>query len=219
MNNKTTKNQPCCLTCNVTCCIYKGTNRNYCDGKEIEPANDFKRCKNGHYYQGDACPYCPTQYGNSDARSIFYDAQETEINIPVCSHCGYLLRKEIPKPKEGYVGSIQGDAYDGKVPWNYEWNGKCEHCGHDYNISMWSNIPTFEGNRNKMTTVKVSARGVMRSLTQPQIICVSGVEIESRMSGSGVEKLFLSTNELKYLMEIFKNSPILKQLDSNQSMW
>lgn len=59
-----------------------------------------------------------------------------ETNIPRCPHCGEPIRKNIPNVNWPIVGSIQGGAYDYKVPWNYQWNGICENCGHGFNIKM-----------------------------------------------------------------------------------
>ena len=49
-------------------------------------------------------------------------------------------------------------------------------------------------------------------------IGLSGVEIEQRNSMDGVKKTFISTNELKYLINVLKDSPILKQLDWNEDL-
>jgi hypothetical protein len=178
--------------------------------------NNLKKCRNGHLYQGEQCPYCPTQFYGT---TLFSETTENSVVIPKCLHCGNPVRKGIPMPDNYYVGSIEGNAYDGKTPWNYGWDGKCDNCGQDYNISMRQIIPTYDFGNDKITTVKIKEYNIMISCTGPCSIGLSGVEIKSRIGNGSVQTIFLSTNELKYLMNILKNSPILKQLDSNQSMY
>ena len=191
----------------------------------------LKQCHNGHFYEGDTCPYCSTQYYPvlDDTKASPYNpntipadtavlAKYTEI--PLCPHCGRPIRKYIPMPsKEVQVSSINNMG-DGIVPWNYEWDGKCENCGHDFNIVMRIDMgSTGPDNREMRTFVRVSATGFNhRALTiNPGEIgtntVLSGVEIETNCGNGLVEKLFLSANELKYLMRALQNSPILKQWD------
>lgn len=191
----------------------------------------LKQCPRGHFYEGDVCPYCPTQYypksghthptrtdGSNQHTPTFYPTETlTTIaagtNIPLCPHCGRPLRREIPRSNFPVIGSIEGHAYDGKVPWNYLWDGKCENCGHDFSITMTQKI--YKPEKDRYTTVKVSARRVER-MTSDDLIGLSGVEIEQHNSIDGVKKTFISTNELNYLINALKNSPILKQLDWNE---
>jgi hypothetical protein len=109
------------------------------------------------------------------------------------------------------------DINDGKVPWNYGWNGKCENCGHDFGIVMNIDMgSTGPDHRMRQTVVKVGTRGFCHNAEafrgEGCNTNLSGVEIETRCGGQS-EKLFLSANELKYLMNVLQNSPILQQLD------
>ena len=146
----------------------------------------LKQCPRGHFYEGDTCPYCPTQYypnsghtrptrtdGSNQHTPTFYPTETlTTIaagtNIPLCPHCGRPLRREIPRSNFPVIGSIEGHAYDGKVPWNYLWDGKCENCGHDFSITMTQKI--YKPEKDRYTTVKVSARRVERMTSDDLIL-------------------------------------------------
>ena len=174
--------------------------------------SDYKQCPNGHYYQGDHCPYC------KPAPTVHQDYMETEMaNIPICPHCGRPVRQGLPHPNFPIVGSIRGNAYDGEVPWNYRWNGQCEHCGYDFSITMTQKIGSSNHN-DRQTIVRVSERHLPviseDGYTFPDAFTgLSGVEIEQRNVVDGVRTTFVSTNELKYLINALKNSPLMKQLD------
>lgn len=156
---------------------------------------DIKQCPKGHYFEGDNCPYCG----------------EKVENAPLCPHCGELVRKRI----HGYpyrIRSIEGGA----KPWNYMWNGKCENCGHDFSITMTQRMDSSHNDRQ--TIVRVSKRQVQAMSEEGYIlydafIGLSGFEIEQRNSIDGVKKTFISTNELKFLINALNKSPLLEQLD------
>lgn len=186
--------------------------------------DEYKQCKNGHFYQGNECEYCPTQYHtrkNWDINNSTECPYPHDYNIPNCSHCKKSLRKEMPI--SWTVGSIKGNAFDRQTPWNYGWNGKCEYCGHDYNIQMEQFLTDdFNVKIWKTTRIRVKEIRIMHHIDAA--IGLSGVEIETcidndcpeRLMLQEPQKIFLSTNELKYLMRVLKDSPILQQLDSNQ---
>lgn len=197
----------------------------------------MKKCSRGHYYEGDVCPYCETRLypgvgsmrtpeeirtmtcyptDNCGTKPTAYPDTET-ANIPLCPHCGRPVRRELPHLFN--IGSIEGGAFDGKTPWNYNWNGRCENCGHDFSITMTQRINSLHNDRQ--TIVRVSKRQVQAMSAEGYIlpdafIGLSGVEIEQRNNVDGVKKTFISTNELKYLINALKDSPILKQLDCNE---
>ena len=106
----------------------------------------MKRCPQGHYYEGDTCPYCPTQFYSVrnvnpfDGHGNLKQHIAELMTIPTCPHCGRPLRKGIPHPDYGIVVSSLYDIRDRIVPWNYKWDGRCENCGHDYNIEMHIDI-------------------------------------------------------------------------------
>ena len=183
------------------------------------------RCPKGHYYTGEYCPYCPTQYypvsGDTKASPTYNPNTiptdttviATHSEIPLCPHCGKSVRKHVPMPpKDARISSIQNMG-DGIVPWNFGWDGRCESCGHDFTIVMRIDMgSTGPDNKIRVTTVKASQKGFLHHITcdfgEWRSTVLSGVEIETKG-----EKFFLSANELKYLMKALQNSPILKQLD------
>lgn len=198
----------------------------------------YKQCPRGHYYKGDTCPYCPTLHypnsgserptrtaGTSQHNPTFYPTETptstaTDTVIPLCPHCGRMVRRFIPKPpKEVRISSINNMG-DGVVPWNYEWDGRCENCGHDFNIVMRIDMgSTGIDNKIRETRINVNSKGFLHHITcnsyeEMRSTVLSGVEIET-CCGLGYERdrFFLSANELKYLMNVLHNSPILKQLD------
>ncbi len=155
---------------------------------------NYKQCAKGHYYTGSGnCPYCGSE----------------EAYIPCCPRCGEPIRKSIPIINWPVVGSLEGGAYDHKVPWNYQWNGICENCGHDFNIKMAQNLER-EG-IFRQTTIIVSGKSVPTRFRDAHV-GFSGVEIE-QITSEGTTKMFISTNELKFLLNALKNSPILDQWD------
>ena len=180
------------------------------------------RCPKGHYYTGDHCPYCPTHYYsveevNTDCVVYSQERVRELMTIPVCTCCGKPLRRGIPHPEHGIAVSSLYDIRDRVVPWNYKWDGHCENCGHDYNVVMRIDMGSRgPDNRDRQTVVKVGDRGYCHNveafLGEGSSTVLSGVEIETRC-GHQVETLFLSANELKYLMKALQNSPILKQFD------
>ena len=52
----------------------------------------LKHCPNGHYYEGEECPYCPNLYGD-DRTKVYPYPGEGNVNIPTCPHCGRPIRK------------------------------------------------------------------------------------------------------------------------------
>lgn len=173
--------------------------------------NGFKKCPSGHYYQGNRCPYCPVDYSSS----IMIHIDEHEglksrmMSIPICKHCGRPLRKGFPNPPKGMVVSSIYDIKDEIIPWNYKWDGKCEHCGFDYNIAIQTRSA---GWKERVTLVWVNEKSYENYLVNDascdQHTVLSGVNIRSD-EGS----VFLSTKELRYLINVLSGSPILEQFD------
>lgn len=198
----------------------------------------LKQCPRGHYYEGDICPYCPTQYYPNSGHTrptrtanpnphkpTFYPTDTPTsttagTDIPLCPHCGRPVRKYVPMPSKEICISSINDMGDGIVPWNYEWDGKCENCGYDFNIVMRIDMgSTGIDNKIRETRIKVNSKGFLHHITcnsyeNMRSTVLSGVEIETRCGlGNERGKFFISANELKYLMKVLQNSPILKQLD------
>lgn len=122
-------------------------------------SDDYKQCPRGYNYKGDTCPYCKTEffsvgYGKTKSDTLHTsvchpaflttDSETRIVNMPFCTCCGKPIRKSIPHPDSPIICFVQGHAYDGKVPWNYRWDGRCENCGHDFSISMHQKIHTQE---------------------------------------------------------------------------
>lgn len=183
----------------------------------------FKKCTNGHFYEGDYCPYCPTQYYSPDdvksyvgAGNLKQRALEQTI-IPTCPHCRQPLRKGIPHLDRGISVSSMYNYSDHIVPWNYKWDGKCENCGHDFNLTWRINMgSTGPDHCIRETKIKAGASGFLHHITcnfgDFRSTVLSGVEIETRC-GYERERFFLSANELKYLIDVLQDSPLLKQFD------
>ena len=185
----------------------------------------YKQCPNGHYYPDDFdyCPYCPIQFSTKERHQYRNDYTRSAkmTAVPMCKFCGRPLRGRIPHPPHGIVVSSLNDISDHIVPWNYQWDGKCEHCGHDYNLTMGLNMSSYGDNCAKRTTVKVSSRGYSHNLVHdldcacddfsPSTI-LSGVEIHTKTSDQD-EKIFISANELRYIINALENSPVIQQFD------
>ena len=142
----------------------------------------------------------------------FYDViLESKVYIPNCPYCGKPIRKNLPEVSWPVVGSIQS-AYDHKVPWNYNWNGVCENCGHNFNIGIVHNYN--DDGISRKTIIKVAQKPVPTRL-RDLFISLSGVEIEQQTK-EGVAKMFISTGELKFILEKLSQSPILEQIDCRE---
>lgn len=202
----------------------------------------FKKCPNGHFYEGDMCPYCITDYiGQNESvppyECVICGVYSDEYNggkcpycgsrlhslgyavpswfpsditrvVPVCKKCGHRIRRSIPSSR-GLVSYIH-DFQEKIAPWNYKWDGKCEFCGHDYNVYTRAMI---DKGQNKETTVCADSFGVVETGTFDQLTVFSGVTIQTYVGGELKGKVFLSANELKYLMDALKDSPLLEQYD------
>ncbi len=156
-----------------------------------------KQCAKGHYYTGNSsCPYCGA----------------VEAYIPICPHCGKSIRQSLPSVNWPIVGSIEGSAYDHMIPWNYGWDGICENCRHNFNIKMSQKLD--ENGIKRETTIKVSSRLIVTHLDA--LVGLSGVEIEQQTCTDGKIKMFLSTNELRFIINALKRSPIIEQRDWNE---
>lgn len=184
--------------------------------------SEYKQCPNGHYYDSaeyDRCPYCPREYVSIEDVHPMSDRELAirMMTIPICKHCGHPLRKGIPRPPYGIAVSSLTDIRDNIVPWNYQWDGKCEHCGHDYNITMMLNMDSYgHDNKTKQTTIKVSSKEYCHDFE-----CCQGEGIDTVLSGVEIhtktdiqdETVFISSNELKYLLQALRDSPLCQQFD------
>ena len=170
--------------------------------------SEFKKCPDGHYYIGDSCPCCLPQRKVDDSY-IFGRRPDSETTIiPVCKHCGHRIRKSIPD-------SITQQYNNMVSPWNHEWDGKCEFCGHDYSIYMGT--PVLFGQKKK-TSVTADSKMIGDPDNLDQYRVLSGVTIKTTvgdeaMGDSAYGEVFLSANELKGLIDILKDSPLLEQFD------
>lgn len=180
---------------------------------DVPDERGIKRCLNGHYYKGEGCPHCekehyPVYLMDKERNPVYYHGI-TKGHIPICPHCGKPVRKETPKPNWPIVGSVKS-AYDRNVPWNYQWDGTCENCGR--NLGLWI-FQTIPNSNPRFTYVREASKQVKTSLDS--MAGLSGVEIVQN-HGSETDTnqcMFISTNELKCLINALQNSPLLEQLD------
>ena len=185
--------------------------------------SNFKQCPIGHYYDSeeyDCCPYCPREYASTSEVDPManHTLVKQMMTIPICKHCGRPLRKGIPHPPLGEIITSLHDKRDHIVPWNYEWNGRCEHCGYDYNVYMQTATgSTGMDNHCKYTTIKCSGQLVPHHVTAypgaREATGLSGVEIETWFDNGRRRSVFLSAKEIIYLFKVLQDSPILKQYD------
>lgn len=218
-----------------------------CGARIQESLQNYKRCPNGHYYQGDHCPYCKPQrtiidygpyqapyrcdtcgaysneYNNGDCPYCGaqlqgqpedtypwwrFSGHETTI-IPTCKHCGHRVRRSIPS-SNGCVSYLQDDSKK-ITPWNYKWDGKCEYCGYDYTIGM--EILLDDYGQKKKTTVSADSSMIPINRSFDEFTVLSGVIIRTFVDETKRGEIFLSANELKYLIDSLKDSPLLEQCD------
>lgn len=110
------------------------------------------------------------------------------------------------------------------TPWNVNWDGKCEYCGHDYNINLETPINDNGKKKNKTTFVKVDTNDSVHerySISENGEKCIdvtrypvlSGVTIKTQVGDVMQGEVFLCADELKRLVDLLKDSPILKQYD------
>ena len=134
-----------------------------------------------------------------------------------CPNGHYYQGKECPFCK--WMCSGCGKFY----PKMLGWNGKkdcCENCGNIImTTQLYGKYDTYayknDDDCSKFTRIKVSE--MLFSGPDGEGV-LAGVEIETcikRFDGTprNVQKIFLSTNELKHLIDILKDSPILQQQD------
>lgn len=202
----------------------------------------LKKCPNGHFYKGNACPYCVTDfmwhrdsgppykcancgecsaeynegkcpYCGSRLQSLgfaypsWFPSDLTTI-VPVCKQCGHRIRRTVPS-SNGLVSYVL-DSSEKVTPWNYKWDGKCEFCGFDYNVHTKVKI---EEGQYKVTSVCIDTCGVVDEGTCDQLTVFSGVTIRTSIGGKNQGEVFLSANEVKYLLDAIKESPLLEQFD------
>ncbi|MBR5532875.1 MAG: FHA domain-containing protein [Bacteroidales bacterium] len=81
--------------------------------------SEFKKCPNGHYYQGDHCPYCKSDNGTSRT------SVKTEIYAGGASTGG-----TVPIDGMDYTRStkttVSGSGYQGTVPNGGSWDTRTE---------------------------------------------------------------------------------------------
>ena len=131
---------------------------------------------------------------------------------PTCSKCGNPLRKENRRVPIECSGTFEyRHVPEFGYVWNDSWNGVCENCGFDCNLQFTQNL----GNGTRVSSVRIADRRFPTySSCDGEVL--SGVELEITSQGryfSETQRIFISTNELKHLLKMLENSPILKQYD------
>lgn len=178
---------------------------------DVPDERGIKRCLNGHYYKGEGCRHCekehyPVFFMDEERNPVYYHGI-TKGPIPICPHCGRPVRKETPKPKWPIVGSVKS-AYDRNVPWNYQWDGTCENCGRYLGFCI---VQTISENNTRCIYVREASKQVKTFIDA--VAGLSGVEIEQKSNTDTDQSMFISTNELKCLINALQDSPLLEQLD------
>lgn len=135
------------------------------------------------------------------------------LNPPLCTNCSNPVRNE------GYKTVCTFPPIFSCPPWNSGWDGKCEHCGFDFNTSFVQ-VLRKHPDENKVESgrnTKISVASTRFPVFYDESEILSGVEIEITSFGryfqENSEKIFISTNELKYILSTLINSPILQQFD------
>ncbi len=102
--------------------------------------------------------------------------------------------------------------------WNSGWDGKCEWCGCDYNISFVQVLSQYQNQvveSGRRIEISVASRGYR--VIFDYVESLSGIEIEITSFGKlfkeKTERIFISTNELKHIISMLEDSPILEQFD------
>ena len=72
--------------------------------------SEFKQCKNGHYHQGEKCPYC-----KEETKTVFDD--EPMYNPPRSAE--KLTKEQIDKILAQLKELRKTPAYSGRLPYNY----------------------------------------------------------------------------------------------------
>ena len=177
--------------------------------------SEFKQCPNGHYYKGDTCPYCMPKRPAVDSKSVQLPYKDkcsaNSTEIPICKHCGQRLRRNIPS-LVGAVSNIQ-DSSRLEAPWNYNWDGKCEYFGHDYAFHVGLQINDDALKTIKRTFVSADCMGFAVPGTCDKYTVLSGITIKTYVGEAKRGEVFLSSNELKKLIDLLKDSPLLEQFD------
>lgn len=167
--------------------------------------SQYKQCPNGHYYSVEYNESPSTPPARTKRESLSELATPQEEMVPRCRYCGHLLRNSIPA-YNGYIYDVKEKVR--LTPWNYFWNGKCENCGHDYNIHI---VVPIEQGKNKETSVYADRCGIA-TYAPDEYTVLSGVTIKTEVEGK-CNEVFLSAKELRYLVNALKNSPLLEQYD------
>lgn len=150
---------------------------------------------------------------NSYIRSNFSSWTHENTNrliLPLCENCHKPVRTENYIPVNNFS---RGICYP---PWNSGWKGQCEHCNYDYNISLRQIVSNGSWPIERRTLIKSNTKKYMDSMDS--FVILSGVEVSvSEISGFeksvSTKELFISTNELKYILQKLKASPLLEQYD------
>ena len=134
--------------------------------------------------------------------------------IPVCKYCGHRIRKGIPD-------SITQQYNNMVSPWNHEWDGKCECCGHDYSIYLGTPV-IFDQKKKTLVTADSKMVGELNNLDQYRVL--SGVTIRTAVGDENNSdrvhgEVFLSANELKCIIHALEGSPLLEQSDYDYSAY
>ena len=155
--------------------------------------------------------YSPANNAIKDSNfSSCWSENPKRLSPPFCENCNKSVRKD------NYIAVNNFGRCLTNTPWNSGWKGQCEHCNYDYNISLRQMVSNHMWPVERRTDIKISNKNYMDSVDSFMIL--SGVEIIISETFGGEKKiskteLFISTNELKYIIQKIKSSPLLEQFD------
>jgi hypothetical protein len=120
---------------------------------------------------------------------------------PKCSQCEGLINPALTETKYDHLK----DEYikiKSQLPWNADWEGRCQHCGYDYSNSFTG----FEENQKQSyRKLKISPTMEVYKEAFEQNLSLAGLEI-NLLSCKGSNKkevnqtIFLTMAELKYII-------------------
>ncbi len=152
-------------------------------------------------------------FSNGRNFSSWMSNNPESLTPPLCLKCNLPVRKHDFIPEDRFTKGISNP------PWNSGWQGICENCNHSYNFSSSQLVSAELFKIERRSLVKLAHKDYMDSLDS--FVILSGVEISISeiINYSGKENqitnsnIFISTNELNFILKSLKNSPLLDQYD------
>lgn len=137
-------------------------------------SKEYKQCSNGHYFQGDTCPFCK-DYVHMHCpycrESIEIGITDYDTHLPwsgKCANCGHDF--SIDNDVVRYYSSLScphcGKQVTDNV--NEKWDGKCVNCGHNFTID-WMIIQKIEKEWKSRRRTRDEAASLSFMLSEQEI--------------------------------------------------